>query len=265
MESLPLFHRLAGRPVLVVGSGEAAEAKRRLVREAGGEPVPEAGPGVRLAFVAIDAAADGEAEAVAARLRAAGLLVNVVDRPEQCDFTVPAIVDRAPVTVAIGTGGASASLSKALKERLDLILPPGLGALARTIAGARTAVAQRHPTVAARRAFWADLLRAGGPLDPLADIADPAAAIAAGAPAEARAVPLTLELAAPGGDPARFDVDRLTLGDLRALAAADLVLYPPGTPAALLAFVRRDAARHEGDTLPAGIAGRVVRLRFRSA
>lgn len=261
MESLPLFHRLAGQPVLVLGAGEAAEAKRRLVADAGGRPVETVEPGVRLAFVA----PDDEAEAVAQSLRDGGLLVNVVDRPELCDFTVPAIVDRAPVTIAVGTGGASASLAKALKERLELIVPPGLGALARAIFEARASVARRHPTVAARRAFWAGLLAPGGPLDPLADIADPAAVIAAGPGTVAETRPLTLDLAAPGADPARFDVGSLTLANLRALAAADLVIHPPGTPASLLAFVRRDARRLVGDALPAGASGRVVRLRFVAA
>ena len=116
MESLPLFHRLAGQPVLVVGEGEAAAAKARLIQEAGGIVVQALQPGVRLAFVALD---DG-AEAVAEELRAAGLLVNVVDRPALCDFTVPAIIDRAPVTVAVGTAGASAkpNPSEACPERL---------------------------------------------------------------------------------------------------------------------------------------------------
>jgi uroporphyrin-III C-methyltransferase/precorrin-2 dehydrogenase/sirohydrochlorin ferrochelatase len=262
MESLPLFHRLAGRPVLVLGAGEAADAKRRLVADAGGRPVADLEPAVRLAFVALDDGA--EAEAVAGSLRARGLLVNVVDRPELCDFTVPAIVDRAPVTVAIGTGGASASLAKALKERLELILPAGLGALAGAIRAARDGVARRHTSVAARRAFWAGLLAPGGPLDPLTDIADPAAAIEAGPGVAANPSAVTLDLAAPDGDPARFDVETLTLKDLRALAAADLVLLPPSAPAALLAFVRRDAARRAGDALPADVRGRIVCIRFRA-
>jgi uroporphyrin-III C-methyltransferase/precorrin-2 dehydrogenase/sirohydrochlorin ferrochelatase len=252
MEALPLFHRILGQPVLVLGAGEAAEAKRRLVEEAGGRPVAQLEPGVRLAFVALDEGA----ETAAAALREAGCLVNVVDRPGLCDFTVPAIVDRAPVTAAVGTGGASASLSKALKERLELLLPAGLGAFADAIAAARGAVASKHATVSARRGFWAGLLAPGAPLDPIADAPDPDAVIAA----------------ALAGDPppavARVDQVRLgpmgaaglTLADLRLLAGADLVVHEAAVPAAVLALARRDAARMVGSVPPLRPAGRVVLL-----
>ncbi len=244
--------------MVVIGTGEAAEAKRRLVREAGGRPVDAPCESARLAFVAVDRP-EGDAEAC----REAGLLVNVVDRPDLSDFLVPAIVDRDPVTVAIGTGGASASLSKALKERLDLLLPPGVGNVARAIRAARGALASGM-SPAARRAFWARLLAAGGPLDPLADHAAPHDIIArarAGAD-EPVARAAILALRAPGGDPARFDMETLTLGDLRQLSAADLVIHPEATPAALLAFVRRDAARMVGTALPDRPSGRTLLLRF---
>lgn len=252
MESLPLFHRLAGRPVLVLGDGEAAAAKARLVEEAGGTVVREIAEGVRLAFVALE---DG-AEAVAEELRAAGLLVNVVDRPELCDFTVPALVDRTPVLVAIGTGGASASLSKALKERLEVWLPGSLGALAAAIRGARTAVASVHGSVPARRDFWARALAPGGALDPLVPQADPVGAISDA-------------LAGGGGVEDRLDdiligdggADALTLRELRLMAQADLVLHEPGVSGEVLALVRRDAARRVGTDVPDGVSGRIVRIR----
>lgn len=260
MEALPLFLSLGGRPVLVVGEGEAAAAKRRLVAEAGGRPVAAPEPGTRLAFlVPAEGASDAEVAAEAERLKAAGLLVNVVDRPALCDFFVPAIVDRAPVTLAIGTGGASASLAKALKERLDLLLPASLGPLARAIRAARAAVASAHPTVPGRRAFWARLLAPGAPLDPLAPADDPAAAITralAGAPADAPDSLVDIRVP-PGG------VDALTLGEARLLAAADLVLVDGGVDAAVLALVRRDAARVTGAEVPPGARGRIVRLRAR--
>ena len=119
--SLPLFHTIAGQTVIVLGSGDVAEARRRLIERAGGVVIGEIQQGVaqgaRLAFIARGDAALDEADAM--RLRAAGLLVNTADRPELCDFTVPSILDRSPVVVAIGTGGASAGLAKALRLRLE--------------------------------------------------------------------------------------------------------------------------------------------------
>jgi uroporphyrin-III C-methyltransferase/precorrin-2 dehydrogenase/sirohydrochlorin ferrochelatase len=259
MESLPLFHRLGGRPVLVLGGGEAAAAKARLVEEAGGTVVHETdealADGARLAFVALE---DG-AEGVAAALRARGLLVNVVDRPELCDFTVPALVDRTPVLLAIGTGGASASLSKALKERLELWLPATLGPLALAIRQARAAVGAVHRTVPARRDFWTRVLAPGGVLDPLVPQPDPMAAISGA-------------LAGGGGAEDRLDeiwvgeggADALTLRDLRAMAQADLVLHEADVPGEVLALVRRDAARRLGGELPDALSGRIVRIRLRA-
>lgn len=251
MDGLPLFHRIAGRPVLVVGQGDAAEARRRLIAEAGGTVVGEATPETRLAFVAVD---DGS-EAVAADLRARGLLVHVADRPELCDFYLPAIVDRSPVIVAIGTAGRSASLAKALKERLELLLPAGLGRLADAIREARPLVKAGSPTVAARRSFWSRLLAPGAPLDPLRDVADPRAAIAAGPDAPETMRVDTVMLGPP---PA---ADRLTLGEARLLAQADLVLHREDAPADVLALVRRDAVRRVGDVPPAAFRGHVVVLR----
>ena len=118
MNQLPIFVTLRDRNVMLVGDGEAADAKRRLIERAGGICVAEGSLDVMLAFVAIEDA--DEAAVIAARLKATGLLVNVVDQPRLCDFTTPAIIDRNPVLIAIGTGGASAGLAKALRQRLEI-------------------------------------------------------------------------------------------------------------------------------------------------
>ena len=94
LHSLPLFVRMAGRPVILLGDGEAAPAKRRLLERAGAVIVGEEAAAA-FAIVAIDD--EVEALAAIARLKARGVLVNAVDRPDQCDFTLPAIVDRSPV------------------------------------------------------------------------------------------------------------------------------------------------------------------------
>ena len=149
LQSLPLFHKLAGRPVIVLGDGEAAVAKRRLVERAGGVPVQEDNADARMAFVAIDD--EDEARAAAGRLKARGLLVNATDRPELCDFTVPSLIDRDPVVIAVGTGGVSAGLAKAVRLRLEGLLPDGLGALATALQAARAALRARWPDAGARR------------------------------------------------------------------------------------------------------------------
>ena len=121
MHSLPLFHRIAGARVVVVGEGDMAAAKARLVERAGGVTCAETeAHHARLAFVALE---DGRAaEAAALRLKRMGLLVNVADRPELCDFTLPSLLDRDPVLVAVSTGGASAGLAKHLRLRLELVV-----------------------------------------------------------------------------------------------------------------------------------------------
>lgn len=113
MRQFPLFLNLSGRTVILLGAGEMADAKRRLYERAGAVITDNAhAPDAALGIVAHE---DAELAAIdAAKLKARGLLVNVVDRPALCDFTTPAIVDRDPLTVAIGTAGASAGLALSL-------------------------------------------------------------------------------------------------------------------------------------------------------
>lgn len=229
LHSLPLFVRLAGRPVILLGEGEAADAKRRLLDRAGAAVVGEDADAA-LAIVAIDD--EGEAQAAVARLKARGLLVNAVDRPALCDFTLPAIVDRAPVIVAIGTGGVSAGLAAALRQRLEQLLPAGLGRLAERLHAARGTLRARYPDGAERRRAIAAMLAPGGVADPLG--AGDAGAIT-DAPAMAAGV---VEVALRSPDP-----DDLTLREARALANADRVVHAADVPAAILDRARADAER----------------------
>ena len=134
---------------MLLGSGEAADAKRRLLERAGADVVTDESAQAALAIVAIEE--DDEAEAAISRLKARGMLVNAVDRPALCDFTLPAIVDRDPVLIAVGTGGASAGLAKAVRQRIEALLPAGLGALALALEAARPALKARWPLAAQRR------------------------------------------------------------------------------------------------------------------
>lgn len=246
MHSLPIFVDLRGRPVVLFGDGEAAAAKRRLIERAGGRPVDEdhggADGGARFAFVACDDAA--AAEAAAARLKARGLIVNVADRPALCDFTMPAIVDRDPVLIAIGTGGRSAGLAAALRQRLEALLPARLGGLADRLFAARDAIRARWPSAGDRRRAIDAALAGGGPLDPLAEVGPDAidAWLAGGGETADRLVAIRLRSADP---------DALTLSEARLLGQADHIYHRPDVPPAILARARADAAREPCAASPA--------------
>ncbi|MBT2188706.1 precorrin-2 dehydrogenase/sirohydrochlorin ferrochelatase family protein [Sphingobium nicotianae] len=233
MHSLPLFLTLAGRPVILIGTGEAADAKRRLIARAGAMPVGEDNGEARIAFVALDD--EAEAAAVAARLKARGLLINVVDRPALCDFTTPAIVDRDPVLVAIATGGMSAGLAAALRQRLENLLPARLGDLATALHAARSEMRAIWPDPAERRHMLARALAPEGVLDPLG--ADPDVGFWLDEPGDGLAAETQI-IHLRSADP-----DDLTLREARSLGLADRIVHDGRVPDAILARARADAAR----------------------
>ena len=226
---LPLFVRLAGQPVILLGSGEAADAKARLLARAGARIVGEDDGDARLAIVALT-----DPDAAMARLKARGLLVNAVDRPDLCDFTLPAIIDRDPVLVAISTCGASAGLAAALRQRLEAILPASLGGLAKELEAARAGLRERFPDGVERRRAIGAALAAGGPLDPLGDAHDVAGWLGMAQPP----APALALIRLTSTDP-----DDLTLRQARALAQADRICHRAEVPAAILDRARADAVR----------------------
>lgn len=249
--SLPLFHRIAGQPVIVLGEGDAGAAKRRLVERAGGVIVAEDNGEARLAFVAL-----AEPEAVAQRLKARGLLLNVTDRPDLCDFTVPSLLERGPVQLAVGTGGVSAGLAKALRLRLEALLPSSLGSLAEGLNAIRTALKARFPDPADRRRALDAALAQGGVLDPLDE--GSAARIGAWLEEAVSDESATVEVLLRSNDP-----DDLTLREARLLGSADCLVTEPGIPAEVALRARADAVRIDiakGAPAPAA-AGLVVVLR----
>ncbi|ONF96804.1 Siroheme synthase [Sphingomonas jeddahensis] len=200
----------------------------------------------RLAIVVDD-------DAAVARLKARGILVNAVDRPELCDFTLPAIVDRDPVIVAVGTGGASAGLAAALRQRLEALLPASLGRLAEGLFASRAAWRARYPEAGERRRAIAAALTPGAIYDPL----DPRDT--SGMPAEQMGSDtvtlVTMTLPSP-------DPDDLTLRQARLLANADRVTHGADVPAAILNRARADADRLACAAPPADLPGLTVDLRM---
>lgn len=246
---LPVFVQLDGRPAILIGAGTAADAKRRLLSRAGAVIVGEADE-ARLAIVACD-----DPEPVVARLKARGILVNVADRPDLCDFILPAIVERDPVTIAIGTGGASAGLAAALRQRLETILPVSLGGLADALKASRDAIRARWPEAGERRRAIGAAL--AGPLDPLAEHSAEAIERWLATPdAERTGI---VRIALRSADP-----DDLSLREARLIAQADQVTHRADVPAAILTRARADAERIACDAPPANLPGLTVDLEMRA-
>jgi uroporphyrin-III C-methyltransferase / precorrin-2 dehydrogenase / sirohydrochlorin ferrochelatase len=255
MHSLPLFVRLAARPVILLGSGDGADAKRRLLERAGATVVGEDAQAA-LAIVAIEE--DAEALAAIARLKARGILVNAVDRPAHCDFTLPAIIDRDPVLIAIGTGGASAGLAKAIRQRLEPLLPQSLGRLAEALSEARARIRKRWPDPAARRRAIDGALDKQGPLDLMKRFNLPSLVAWLDAP----------DVPAPQGLRTLLiltdDPDGLTLEQARLLGQADTLYHSPMISPDILARARADAVQIESngelpDPPPPGLTLSLVR------
>ncbi len=254
MHSLPVFVRLQGRPVILLGEGDAATAKRQLLVRAGAEIVGEEAQAA-LAIVAIDD--EDQAQAAIARLKARGVLVNAVDRADDCDFTLPAIIDRDPVLIAIGTGGASAGLAKALRQRLEHVLPQSLGALADAMRAGKATLRLRWPSARDRRNAIDAALETGGPLDlfkPFSETGFDAWLDAPDAPPESGLRTFIIQT---------DDPDKLTLEQARLLGQADLIVHSPMVSPEILARGRADAVRIEAETppdpLPTGLTVHLVR------
>lgn len=236
MNQLPIFVNLQGRRILLLGSGEMADAKRRLYERAGAVITDdEAADGLTLAVVALED--DDAASAAVSRLKARGLLVNAVDRSALCDYTTPAIIDRDPVLIAMGTGGASAGLAKALRQRLEQLLPASLGLLAGALLDARERIQQTWPDGAARRKAIDAALEPGGPLDVMTEHVAPEVDAWIDQPqGQARSQVVDLELSST-------DPDDLTLRQARWLGQADQIFASSDVPEQILDRARADAQR----------------------
>ena len=195
---------------------------------------------------------------MAAAAESARVFCNVVDDPQHCSYITPAVVDRGPVVVAVSSGGSAPVLARRLRASIEALLPQRIGSLAELSGRWRARVAARLPDLRERLRFWerffgqgffdspaarsalaGDVDAAEAELAALLDAADGAAT-----PGEAWLV------GAGPGDP-----DLLTLAALRALQAADLVLYDRLVPPAIVDLARRDAERVAVGKRPGGQPG----------
>ena len=246
MKHLPLFFDLAGRKVVVVGQGAAADRRAGLARLAGAEISRVVAEAVEVAdfrgaAAAFIATGELESDVAAQRVaKAAGVPVNVADRPALCDFILPAIIDRDGIVVAVSTAGASPTLASVLRGRIEAVLPERIGALASLARTFRVQVNALIADPARRRGFWRRLVE--GPAAGLALAGDEAGArrVALGELDAARrrmsAVGIAHIVGAGPGDP-----DLLTLRAAQLLQEADAILHDDLVPAAILDRARRDA------------------------
>lgn len=269
MRYFPVFTDLEQAHVLVVGGGEQAAQKVRLLRKTGARitivavsvvdelaDLAEIGglwillrpfqardlDGQGLVFAATgEPLQDAEVSRAA---KARGVPVNVVDAPELSTFIMPAIVDRDPVIVAVGTEGAAPVLAREIKSLVETLLPANLGTLARRAQGLRAAIAQAVADPRARRRLWERLLQGPFRRAVLRGAEDEAGRILA---AELHGADRPANVREPGnvaligcgpGDP-----DLLTLKAVQRLQAADVLVVDRLVNPKVLEYARRDAER----------------------
>ncbi|MBD9501105.1 siroheme synthase CysG [Pseudomonas sp. BGr12] len=265
MDFLPLFHILRGRRALLVGGGDVALRKARLLSDAGAvlrvvapevhselRELIEEGAGELLLrpyaqgdlqdCVLVIAATDDEPlnAQVSRDASERGIPVNVVDAPALCSVIFPAIVDRSPLVVAVSSGGDAPVLARLLRAKLETWIPATYGQLAGLASRFRERVKQRLPDLQQRRKFWEEVFQ--GPV---------AERMIAGQPSEAERL-LADKLESPQAEPrgevylvgaGPGDPDLLTFRALRLMQQADVVLYDRLVAPAILELCRRDADR----------------------
>ena len=243
---LPVFLALQGKRVVLVGGGQAAEWKRELLEAAGARVEVYAvnawsADDLRGAAIAVGAFEDDAgAAAFASVARAAGVPVNVIDKPAFCDFSFGAIVNRSPLVIGISTDGAAPVFAQAIRAKLEALLPKGFADWAAAAARWRNAVKASGLSFAGRRKFW-QLFTAHAVANPASDPTQSdferlIAEVQGLGPATENGS-VTLVGAGPG------DPELLTLRAVRALQSADVILFDDLVSREVLDFARREARK----------------------
>ena len=264
LANLPLFHKVAGRKVVVTGSSDGALWKAELLAAAGAEVLVLAGDAAdkfatlaasplagRVAVLARDwlpedlagavlavgSPADrAEADRFVAAARAAGALLNVIDQTELCDVQFATIVNRSPVVIAISTDGAAPMLGQSIRARIESVLPLGLSAWATAAKALRPRLKQRIDSFAARRGFWERFVQLAWDNPERAPTVADVEALFDAAPTRPRG--RVMLVGAGPGDP-----ELLTVKAVRALQIATVILYDDLVGPDVLELARREAHR----------------------
>lgn len=270
LATLPVFFDLKGKRAVIVGGSDGAAWKAELLAASGATvdlycPAGEIGEEMRTvlalpfadgaihhhdrpwaldifaaaALAVADCESEAEAQSFFCAARAAGVPVNVIDKPAYCQFRFGTIVNRSPVVVGISTDGAAPILGQAIRRRIETLLPATLQGWAQLAARVRAEVMERLAPGPARRAFWErfsdDAFTRRLP-DEAAE-GDARRFIRDLAGREAAGGRVTLVGAGPG------DAELLTLKAVRALQAADVILFDDLVSDDILELARREAKR----------------------
>jgi len=264
---LPVFYRLSGKKVLVIGATRSATWKAELLASTGAHVTviaPLADPALAeirsrddmriahlardwqegdladVAIVVADVADEAEAGRLSSYARKAGVPINIVDRPAFCDFQFGSIVNRSPLVVGISTDGAVPVFGQAIRTRIEMLLPAGFQKWAEAARNWRPLVQARDLSLQARREIWDRFVGAAfRKPDHVPDETDRAAFLAS-IDQQAETPPqgsVTLVGAGPG------DPELLTLKAVRALQSADVILHDDLVSQDVLDFARREAER----------------------
>ncbi|NDJ56052.1 uroporphyrinogen-III C-methyltransferase [Enterobacteriaceae bacterium 4M9] len=265
MDHLPIFCQLRNRTCLLVGGGDVAERKARLLLEAGARLIVNAldfspqfdawaqsgtltlAPGTFdeallddcwLVIAATDDDTVNQQVSDAAETRR--IFCNVVDAPKQASFIMPSIIDRSPLMVAISSGGTSPVLARLLREKLESLLPLHLGQVAHYAGTLRQRVKNTFASMGERRRFWEKFFVNDRLAQSLANQDSAAVAHTTEAlfsePLDHRGE-VVLVGAGPG------DAGLLTLKGLQQIQQADIVVYDRLVSDDIMNLVRRDADR----------------------
>lgn len=266
MNQLPIFINIQGKQCVVVGGGEIAARKMAILLKAGAK-VTVVAPDIcdalaehvtknevgwlKVAFdpqclenacLVVAATNDKSVNInVSQAAQALAIPVNVVDQPDLCTFTMPSIIDRSPIVVAISSGGSSPVLSRMLRARLEALIPAAYGRLASLAGKFRKQVQKQLPEGSARRIFWEDVLE--GPIAEHMLAGREEVAFKALQQSLDHATDKTIkgEVYLVGAGPG--DPDLLTFRAMRLMQKADVVLYDNLVSDEVMELVRRDAER----------------------
>ncbi|MFW0764917.1 siroheme synthase CysG [Trabulsiella odontotermitis] len=265
MDHLPIFCQLRDRDCLLVGGGDVAERKARLLLDAGArltvnarDVVPQFTVWAESGSVTlvkgdfneslldtcwlVIAATDDEQvnERVSQAAEARRIFCNVVDAPKQASFIMPSIIDRSPLMVAVSSGGTSPVLARLLREKLEAILPQHLGQVAHYAGQLRARVKKQFATMSERRRFWEKLFVNDRLAQSLAN-QDQQAITETTEQLLSEDLDNRGEVVLVGAGPG--DAGLLTLKGLQQIQQADIVVYDRLVSDDIMNLVRRDADR----------------------